>query len=371
MWLFSYLLFGGYCGLILWLSKGFSRLEKKNYPAVLVPENSFSIVVAFRNEIENLPILLESFIALNYPKHLFEIILIDDFSEDDSWQFVADFQLKNTSIDITLLKNELPSKKQAIAFAIKNSKNPWIVCTDADCKTPISWLQNFDAFIQKNPTKFLAAPVYLKDESGFLNAFQQLDFFSLMGATLGGFGIKKPFMCNGANLCYSKTAFEEVEGFKGNLKIASGDDIFLLEKILQKHPNEVHFLASTEAAIETQAVKSWKALFEQRIRWAAKTTNYTLLFAKWVGSIVFLTNFWVLYFWFFIEKTSLSTGLVILSAKLLVDFVLIRKTAFFLNQPNNLKYYIAISIIYPFFTFLVAVLSLFKGYSWKGRTYKK
>ena len=45
---------------------------------------SVSIIIPFRNEAENLPKLLKSIDAQEYPKHLFEVILVDDDSEDYS-----------------------------------------------------------------------------------------------------------------------------------------------------------------------------------------------------------------------------------------------------------------------------------------------
>jgi hypothetical protein len=64
-----------------------------------------------------------------------------------------------------------------------------------------------------------------------LHHFQQLDIASLQGATIGSFGINKGFMCNGANFVY-QILFQELNGFHGNDTIASGDDVFLLQKRL-------------------------------------------------------------------------------------------------------------------------------------------
>ena len=105
----------------------------------------------------------------------------------------------------------------------------------------------------------------------FLNYFQRLDFLSLQAATLGGFGQRHPFLCNGANLCYKKETFFNVNAFAGNHHIASGDDIFLLEKMIENKKN-IQYIASAEAMVFTHATKSWKALFLQRLRWASKTT---------------------------------------------------------------------------------------------------
>ena len=105
----------------------------------------------------------------------------------------------------------------------------------------------------------------------FLKGFQQLDFFSLQAATIGGFGAKIPFLCNGANLCYEKAAFRRVKGFTGNHKIASGDDIFLLEKF-DKEGLKTAFLKGKAAIVSTLPQASVGELVDQRIRWAGKTS---------------------------------------------------------------------------------------------------
>ena len=86
-------------------------------------------------------------------------------------------------------------------------------------------------FSKVNNSVMMVGPVsYNILKHSFLENFQLLDFLSLQAATLGGFGIKKPFLCNGANLAYKKTVFTKLNGFQGNENIASGDDIFLFEK---------------------------------------------------------------------------------------------------------------------------------------------
>ena len=78
--------------------------------------------------------------------------------------------------------------------------------------------------------EMVASGVCYVPKKDFLSAFQNLDFLSLQGATIGSFGINQPFMCNGANFAYSKQFFKELNGFQGNETIASGDDVFLLQR---------------------------------------------------------------------------------------------------------------------------------------------
>ena len=181
---------------------GFDTIEVFNDES-LNEVSKFSIIIPFRNEADNLPDLLQSIYNLDYQKKLFEILLIDDDSEDNSVEIINTFINKqsfdSTRTNIQIFKNNRTSdspKKDAIITAIHNAKNEWIITTDADCIVPIMWLKTFDLFIRKNNPKMIVAPVtYSIDKTLFQN-FQLLDFLSLQSATIAGFGIKNPFLCN-------------------------------------------------------------------------------------------------------------------------------------------------------------------------------
>ncbi|MDD7886821.1 glycosyltransferase [Flavivirga sp. 57AJ16] len=338
------------------------------------PKNTFSVIVPFRNEAENLSGLLESIDALEYPNPLFEIIFVDDDSHDDSLNLIMGFSA-NTQDNIKVIKNERTSnspKKDAITTAVNHSKNKWIVTTDADCILPKYWLDSFDAFIQKTNAKCIAAPIAYAHSNRFLEQFQLLDILSLQGATIGGFGIKQPFLCNGANFGYEKALFQELKGFEGNTDIASGDDIFLLEKVNKAYPEQLHYLKCEHAIVKTQPQPSWKDLISQRIRWAAKTSAYHNWFGKFTGLIVLLMNGLViltLLLSIFNDFNFKIWG-YILTIKFGIDFLLIYKAASFFNKKAVLGHFVFGSVIYPFFSFYVAFVSLFKTYKWKGRTFK-
>ncbi|WP_298530897.1 glycosyltransferase [uncultured Algibacter sp.] len=331
----------------------------------------FSVVVPFRNESENLPSLLQSIQELNYSKHLYEVILIDDASEDHSIETIKPF-LENSNNSIQIIPNvrrtESP-KKDAITLAVARAKNEWIITTDADCVLPEYWLDSFDEYIQQSNALCIAAPVSYNSKNSFLNRFQILDILSLQGATIGGFGINKPFMCNGANFAYQKTLFNELHGFHGNAKIASGDDIFLLEKIVKAYGKQVHYLKCSHAIVTTSSEPTWNTLISQRIRWASKTKAYNW-FGKTVGSIVLFINLFLVLVLPFIYVINLKIFIYILILKFKIDFFLIYKSAIFFNKREALKTYPLAFLLYPFFTTYVALTSLFYGYTWKNRQFK-
>ncbi|MDO5987461.1 glycosyltransferase [Flavivirga amylovorans] len=338
-------------------------------------KTTFSVIIPFRNEAENLPDLLKSIESLEYPSHLFEVIFVDDTSEDDSVDIIMKF-LNNARNDIKVIKNKRVSnspKKDAIATAIEHSKNEWIITTDADCILPKYWINSFDEFIQKTNAKCIAAPVTYTNSGRFLNQFQLLDILSLQGATIGGFGINNPFLCNGANFGYEKSLFQELNGFEGNTDIASGDDIFLLEKIAKTHPDKLHYLKCDKAIVKTQSQPSWNDLISQRIRWAAKTSAYNNWFGKFTGLIVLLMNALVIatLLLTILHVFNFKIWIYILMIKFSIDFLLIYKSAHFFNQKPVLRHFVFGFIMYPFFSFYIAFISLFRTYKWKGRTFKQ
>jgi len=365
-----------YSFLIIAFIVGFDRIQNSNLIST-IPKTKFSIVIPFRDEAENLKTLLESLSLLNYPVELFEVLLIDDDSKDESVKIIKRFlqgiEVRN---DIRIIKNERISKspkKDAVEIAIKNAHFDWIITTDADCIIPQNWLQNFDAYIQAHQVKLIAAPVTFNSSNSLLDQFQLLDFLSLQGSTIGSFGVGKPFMCNGANLCYEKQTFMDVNGFDGNEHIASGDDIFLLEKIVLQNPKEVHFLKSDQSIITTNPESTFKELISQRVRWAAKSASYSNSFSKLVSIAVFSMNalLILLFLGSLIGYYSWWIFIIIFLIKFCIDFILLFKTASFFKKQSVLKHYVWSSFVYPIYTIFIALTSFTTSYSWKGRVYKK
>ncbi|PKD21100.1 hypothetical protein APR41_11840 [Salegentibacter salinarum] len=369
-----------YSVLMLILLYGWKKIPEfssENSPA----EIRFSIIIPFRNEAENLAVLLSSLNEINYPKTKFEILLVNDESEDNSVEIIKEFQEKHSEFSVKLLENKRVSdspKKDAITKAINSANFEYILTTDADCRVPEKWLKTYNDYILKTGNKLIAGPVALipfvsknKQKSKFQN-FETLDVLSLQASTAGAFGIEKAFMCNGANLCYKKEAFVNVSGFSGNDKIASGDDVFLLQKFYQKH-YKIGFLKSQEAIVNTRAQKNLVNLVSQRIRWASKTPAYKSLFAKFTGLTVLLMNLSLVIatFLVFFKVLPYQPILIIFLVKFNLDFILIYSSAKFFQRETVLRSYFWSSVFYPFFSTYVAVKSLFSDFYWKGRQFKR
>jgi len=362
-----------YAAFIGFISYGFKKVPYFETVG-LAPKTNFSIIVPFRNEAQNLPELLHSFSQLDYPRNQFEILFVNDSSEDNSVEIIKEFPVLtfNCRIIDNVRTTDSP-KKDAISTAINLIENEWIVTTDADCFVNQNWLKSLDNYVQiYNPEMVVGAVSFLSDDS-FLSQFQQLDMMSLQGATIGSFGIGKPFMCNGANLAYTKKLFESLNGFDGNSKIASGDDVFLLQKAVADKTigsEKVHYLKSDEAVVLTKPLDDWKAVFHQRARWASKTSSYKNNFGKILAVVVFAGNL-AITLSFFLTLFSLFSfwnWYLLFAIKILVDFTILYQTGRFL-KPRAIKFFFLINLFYPFFSTAVAIYSLFGKYEWKGRRF--
>ena len=374
-----YIIIITYCLAIIALIYGFTKVNSFDYlglkPIPTAIGTRFSIVVPFRNETENLPILLKSLSKLSYPNNFFEVILVDDDSKEKFQVCFADSLSLGSSFkfQVSVIKNIRVSnspKKDAILTAMQSVKNDWIITTDADCVVNENWLLSLDNYIQLHDVSMIAGAVTYECENSFLHYFQQLDLASLQGATIGSFGLKKGFMCNGANFAYTKSFFQELNGFDGNDGIASGDDVFLLQKAIARFPEKIHYLKSRSNIVITKPLNDWKSLFHQRVRWASKTGSYQSSFGKGLGLIVFGGNLcWILSVGCWVLGLIPFQNIVLLFLlKFVVDAILIYKANLFLNK-NRMRYLILGSLLYPIFSVSVAFYSLFGKYEWKGRRF--
>ena len=331
------------------------------------PDTKFTIIVPFRNEAENLPSLLESLSKLHYPVDLFEVILVDDGSEEQ-WSVVSD------QYSVRIITNNRVSnspKKDAILTALNIATNDWIVTTDADCVVNADWLLCFDNFIRQNDAEMIAGAVAYSGNKSFLHAFQQLDVASLQAATIGSFGLGNAFMCNGANFAYTKSLFEKLDGFAGNTDFAGGDDVFLLQEAVRHFPEKVLYIKAANAIVQTKPENSWQDLFFQRVRWASKASGYRSWFGKFLGLIIFSTNLvWLLLVAYcFLDAAHGRLLTVFTTLKFAADYFLIAAANKFLGQKT--RWFLPACFVYPFFSTAVVLYSLFGKFEWKGRTFKK
>jgi len=364
-----------YCLLILTYRYWLIRLKIYATALSYKPVSFFSIIIPARNEEDNIGQCLSSIFKNNYPENLYEVIVINDESTDRTEQIIQSFQEQNSSLHLLQMCDLLQGqkinayKKKAIEAAIATAAGAWIVTTDADCIVPENWLANFDHYIQRSGKKFIAAPVAFIDDHTFLGRFQCLDFLSLQGITAASVSAGFHSMCNGANLCYEKALFHEVNGFENISHIASGDDMLLMHKVQQRNADDIGYLYTPQSIVATQPVKTWKAFINQRIRWASKASDYTDWKIKLVLWLVYLLNvcmaatFIVALF----HPVMLIYWLGLLLIKTITELFFMAKIAGFYKQQSLLKWFPLMQPLHILYTVAAGFLGRFGTYQWKER----
>ena len=381
------LLFASYAALIIYyyaawrsIPETHSSTNNNSYQTLI------SVIIPARNEAVNIKYCLQTIIKQNYPGHLFEILVIDDHSTDDTASIVRSFSAKNIKL-ISLIEyvgnDQVNSyKKKAIETGIQQSSGKLIVTTDADCHLPPDWLGTIASFYEKFNPAFIAAPVAIDCGLRFIEIFQELDFMTLQGIT--GASVHKNIhsMCNGANLAYEKTAFNEVGGFKGIDSIASGDDMLLMHKIYERYPQRVMFLKSRDAIVQTAAQKTCKDFFNQRIRWASKADKFDDKRIFPVLLVVYLFNVMLLAlpviglfrnYQLTIGNCQLSIiglWILLLLLKTTIELFFLFPVARFFNKRSLLWLFPLMQPFHIIYTIIAGWLGKFGSYQWKERKVK-
>ncbi len=337
----------------------------------------FSIVIPARNEALNIKACIDSILAQDYPAEFFEVIVIDDFSEDDTAFMVKAFSHEHPNVHLLSLADyykpgEMNSfKKKAIEKAVSKAKGDWIVTTDADCMVPVQWLSLYNDYIQQNlphnKLVFIAAPVMFIKEKGILNEFQVLDFLALQGITAAAVGAGKHSMSNGANLAFEKSAFIAVGGYQGVDQIASGDDMFLMHKMKVTLSNRIGYLFNPGAIVLTKAMGNWKEFIMQRIRWSSKARYYDDKTIFWVLLLVYLYNLSILLLLFVGEYQSL---LITIAFKTFFEMFFLEPVTKFYKLPGQLRYFPLYQPLHIVYTLVAGLFGQVKTYTWKGRRVK-
>ncbi|HEV8283479.1 MAG TPA: glycosyltransferase [Chitinophagaceae bacterium] len=363
------LLFLGYSILIIYYWQSWESTPEF-FAKANSPSSNISVIIPARNEEENIGKLLTALQNQTYPKNLFEVIVVNDHSTDNTAEIVKKFQ--NTALLELKGDNINSHKKKAIDQGVNVASGNLIITTDADCIPSPVWLETIALFHQENNSVFIAAPVTYQSNSSFIEIFQALDFLTLQGVMGASVYKKIHSMCNGANLAYEKKAFFEVEGFKGIDKIASGDDMLLMHKIWKKFPTQINYLKSKQAIVFTKPMKRWKEFFNQRIRWASKARFYNDKRIFWVLLLVYLFNlsFLALLIAGIWDLKFIGWLLLLWVAKTIIEFPFVYSVAKFFDQKSLLKYFFFFQPFHIAYTIIAGWLGQFGKYEWKGRRVK-
>ena len=366
----------GYFCLLIWFLKGWLNLKISN-KLVDEPKTGFSIIVPARNEQYNILNTINDLVSQVYPGELFEVIIVDDDSTDQTYQLAnerfEDLKLLYPNFSLFRVPSEQiyssGHKKRAIEYGISLAKFEWIVTSDADCRRSKYWLQSLAGYIEHEKPVLVSAPVLFHQEKSFFDKIQSLEFMSLVGMGAAAIGNNSPNLCNGANLTYKKSAFLEVGGFSDNIDLSSGDDEFLMHKIAAYYPGNIGFLKNKEAFVFTKAPKTLHEFIQQRKRWVSKSTKYRkkevfalLLFVYVFHFLVLTTGLLSIFSLYF-----LFPFLILLGMKICAECILVIPLARYFAKLHLMPFYPIAAVLYVIYVVSIGIIGNSGKYTWKGR----
>ena len=374
----SVLLSAGYFALIAAYATGWKRQKDFSIPPAFTPQTTISVIIPARNEERCIEACIRSVLAQQYPAGLLEVIVVDDHSTDNTAAIIKQFAAQN--VRYISLAEKLAAggsivayKKAALAAGIAEAEGELIVTTDADCRAPEQWLRHIAACYRQTHAQMIVAPVIFSTDRSIVQVFQLIDFMSMQGITAAANAMNLGHMSNGANLVFTKTAYDKVLGYQGIDHLASGDDYLLMVKISKLPGASITYLKSREAIIATEPQPTWGRFLQQRIRWASKSGKYNDRKLTAILMLVYLYNLWFAVLGVmgcFHHHTYWLWLLTLLLLKALIEYLYMLPLTTFFNRKWTRLYFPFLQPMHILYIISAGFMGFIGTYTWKGRKVK-
>jgi len=372
---------------------GFRRVVRSHMAAATdhaleeEPVPFVSVIVPARDEQDTIETCVGSILANRYPLDRFEVIVVDDLSRDATAERGRSLAAAHAAVpagidepDVTDegrvrliqmppdLERSRAHKKRAITQGIEQARGEIILTTDADCRVPREWIQEMVRTFSDD-TALVSGPVLYPAKGTLAQKAQALEFLGLVAVGAGAIGIRRPNLCNGANVAYRKDIFQALGGFSGIDHLTSGDDELLMQKIAYSTSHQVRFCPSPLAAVITDGAPSAWAFFEQRRRWASKGRHYPHLPLRITVAAIFL-------FYVALLAATLAApfGVVPVAAVLAAwmlkagfEATLLSPAAVHFGRGPLLALFIPLQPLHAVYIVVMGLAGALGGYTWKGR----
>lgn len=374
VWIISALFTLLYATLMLLYRKGWLEQPVFNKTDT-APQTKISIIIPARNEEDNIGMCLDAILAQDYPEHLYEVIVVDDHSTDKTADIVKEYkeqnirciQLADHTSDTTIAY-----KKKALSLGIAASAGDLIITTDADCTAGSKWLYNMSAIYRQEKPVMIVAPVDFTNDGSVVQLFQSLDFMSMQGITAASHKLGLGNMSNGANLAFTKAAYNAVDGYKGIDHLASGDDYLLMMKLNYAYPGRISYLKSQDVIVKTAPQPDWGSFIQQRIRWASKSGKYDDKRLTGILMLVYVYNVLMLVVGiagiFNLSYLLLFVGMLLVKTEVEIFYLL--PVAKFFKKRKELLYFPLLQPLHIIYIVSAGLLGFVGVYKWKGRKVK-
>ncbi len=344
------------------------HFKRQNSPPVKMDNPSkiqgISIVIPVRNEAKNIKTLLMMLNHQSLSKHKFEIIVVDDHSDDTTPHIAGSMGISNFTL--LTLKHDF-GKKAAIRAGVESAHFDRILTLDADIRISENFLETW----MKTSENFglLSGPVRVERTSTLLNHLQMLDVAGMQAMTEAWFALRKPVSCNGANLFFLRKAYLENQNIAGDTKFASGDDIFLLQSLEKQGKFKTGYANHPDLIATVEAEPNWMDFIRQRIRWISKSSAYSFRYVQILLVSIYLFNLCLLLaaFALFYDSTYGALLLAAYLLKIIVEGIFIWPVLRLFNQQKAMLWFVVVQPIHILYTVFIGVFGIFIPVQWKGR----
>lgn len=323
-----------------------------------------TVIVAARNEGNNITSCMTSLNMLTYPSGKLEIILVDDFSDDRTGNIIDEFikdkpMFKKITPDIN---SSLRGKINAIASAIKKAKGEIILLTDADCEVSNTWAVTLASYF--NDEVGMVNGFTIVNKSNVFSAIQGIDLVFLLSVASGSINLKYPISSIGNNMSFRKKAYEEAGGYE-NLPFSVTEDFILLHGIAELEKYKIIYPLLKESIVISKPCVSFKELLSQKKRWGRGGISSPLGGFVIMG-IAFTSNLLILLTPLFFSPVWLYLAVF----KIIIDYLFLYPVHIVLGTRDQLKYYLFFQIYFILYTTALPLVLVFsRNINWKGRNY--
>lgn len=312
-----------------------------------------SVIIAAKNEAENLQKNLSQILSQEYPE--FEVIIAVNQTTDNTIQVLQELKIKYTHlkwIEITNIPEHFSPKKYALVEAIQQARYDYLLFTDADC-IPNSkfWIKKMIAPLLALETEIVLGYSPYQQENSLLNSFIQYETIFTAIQYLGLAKLGMPYMGVGRNLAYKKSLFYR-HTFDKHITVLSGDDDLFINQAANNKNTAVQI--DIESWTYSTPKKNWKSWYIQKSRHISTGKHYkiTHLFILGVMSLLnFILPFLPFLYFLIREKFYIFA----------VPLVLVYLYTIVLFKQYHIKIKTAHFILLPFMYSLYQVVLSIKG----------
>ncbi len=325
------------------------------------PAIKISVIVAAKNEEQNISALVNSLKKQSYPEELLEVIIIDDGSTDGTFSKTKSLidGLDNFSV-YKAKDKKFPGKKGALQYGVERASYPFILITDADCQPAEKWIESFAGkFASGSDFIFGAAPFFQKKNLvNKISCFENLRT-SMLTLSAASFGL--PYSAAARSFGFSRNAFEKLSGYKNTTETLSGDDDLLLREAV-KSKMKIDFIADPTSFVYSNTVSNFSDYLKQKARHTSTSLHYLFVHRLLLGSW-HLINLFMLFSPFLVFISN--NFLILFFVKITGDILLVSSSKKYFNYSFNFLEIIFLQIVYEIFLIINFFNAGFRKTEWK------